>query len=168
MVDYFRWQQEHDDYLRHLAANGLSSAMIVDELHKKFRGVCKFTRNSVIGRAHRLKIGLKANKKTEIKKVKTETKIIKEKPETKIKVKPLEPKRVLFLAPIEEIFPEEKPKLSILDLGPNQCRYTASEGNPADFDFCGKPTQIGRSYCDNHYDILYYKRSAKSDEGKAA
>ena len=128
------WSDADVALLRKLAARGLTSRQIADELGGKF------TRNSVIGKAHRAGILLDTLKQREVKK--------EPEPVQTATVHYLKPKKT-FRRPLS---PKE-PKLIgnqtfIMGLTSHTCRFPMS-GEGEKTLFCGDPTEKG-SWCPEH------------------
>jgi hypothetical protein len=49
---------------------------------------------------------------------------------------------------------ERSHALSILDVGPNQCRFIVEDGTVPAL-CCGAPAPTGSSWCDSHFRIVY-------------
>ena len=141
------WPTERDDELKRLYAlvPRLSSSEIANALN------CGITRNSVIGRVHRLGLALRG-------KVKARPKVKR----IRIRTKP---------APVQEQpytlrCVETEPRgISLIDLEPGDCRYPDGD-NP--FTFCGCPQYDGSSYCVEHFALSIAKPRTNSESVTAA
>jgi GcrA cell cycle regulator len=96
------------------------------------------TKNSVIGKAHRLGIFIKPETENQ-------------KPRADIYAKPAKPAR-----------PAPKPAsaarhISLGELGRNECRYPVGKDKkvPGVHLFCGTPTHQKYSYCETHHNIVW-------------
>lgn len=145
------WSDADVALLRKLAAKGLTSRQIADELGGKF------TRNSVIGKAHRAGILLNTLKQREVKK--------ELEPVQMATVHYLKPKKT-FRRPLS---PKE-PKLIgnqifIMGLTSNMCRFPVS-GDGERTLFCGDPTEKG-SWCPDHRKRVFYPKPGVKRDGEA-
>jgi hypothetical protein len=136
------WLPEHDAILRQNFDKGLplSYSQIASVINGKFG--TRYSRNSAIGRANRLKL-------VALKKIKREpgSKPIERKPRAtsgpKIPPKPVE----LRCDPVNA------GTLHLLELETDMCRYPTGEG--ADMKFCGRWQVEGKPYCGAHCEISY-------------
>lgn len=55
--------------------------------------------------------------------------------------------------PMADPPPSDVPRVSLLDLKPNGCRYPLGDVGQPDFGFCGEPQFAGSSYCEYHHCI---------------
>jgi hypothetical protein len=151
-----RWTEEMDNLLREKAMQGMPSVKIAMELGESFKEFAPFSRNSVIGRAHRIKVSLTAKASKNGYKVEVVEPVA---PPKKKKVFRRDPK--LRVAPTEiKSEPLIKGKY-LLDLRPNECRYTSSNCKPSTYIFCAEPVIAGQSLCAEHYNVCYIKRDAR-------
>jgi len=146
---------EYDDLLIALNGEKLSAAKIADQINQKHG--TSFTRNSVIGRIHRL--GLIKTKKAPIAKpapmkrnhrltvgVGAQVQAIRR----KIKAAPL---------PVEDVFEPrvvaiESNRKTILELRAMECRWPDEDRNEdGQHTFCGCATMDGSSYCPAHAEL---------------
>lgn len=54
----------------------------------------------------------------------------------------------------------DRPLTSLVDLGPQQCKFPQGDPRQPDFGFCAAPTDKGRAYCDLHHGRAYTPRMA--------
>ncbi len=170
------WTDEMIETLKELWDQGVSTGEIGKRL-----GV---TKNSVVGKVHRLKlvgrpspIKRADSTKVEPKAKKEETK--KEKPkaqkievlEKPKKVEKLEPAKTKQIEHFEEevkiVRVKEAPQIapstrkdggySLTELGISSCRWPIGDPKDENFHFCGKKTRSGQTYCDEHSQIAYVK-----------
>lgn len=122
-----------------------------------------FTKNSVIGRIHRLGQAARA---TPLRIIVARTprppkpaKVAKPKPAPKpvrvlkAAVEPGEkPVAVVFIAPPEPVKPTHNDiaRVTFADLQPHQCRWPVGEVNHPEFGFCGEGRIEGKPYCPGH------------------
>lgn len=133
------WTDDRVATLKKLWGEGKTAAEIAKELGD-------VTRNAVIGKAHRLKLSnrvspIQQNKKATPKPANTS------KPETV--EKKAAPRAVA--APVKPL----GKKLSLLDLKPNQCRWSEGDPREDDFGFCGDQIMPGLPYCAEHAKVAY-------------
>jgi GcrA cell cycle regulator len=133
------WTDDRVATLKKLWGEGKTAAEIAKELGD-------VTRNAVIGKAHRLKLSnrvspIQSNKKAV------------PKPANISKPEPLEKKAAPRppAAPVK-ILGE---KLSLIDLKPNQCRWSEGDPREDDFSFCGDQIMPGLPYCAEHAKVAY-------------
>ena len=144
------WTSEMDDKLRELVARRLPAREVAAAISDHFSLANPITKNSVIGRAHR--IGVVLEKPTAARRPE-KIKPPKEVPAPKIKAvkKPPPPK-------VYKKKEEATAKVSgvrIWELSLNQCRWTDSNGPASDFVFCAEATRPGLSYCPEHHAKAY-------------
>lgn len=153
------WPDEHIERLAKLYAEKVPASMIAAMLTTEF-GVTR-TRNSVLGKAHRLKITTsreeenkrRANKRRQAKETAARNTV------PSLASGPLIQGGIVFtdagirwqrehrlpapLPPCEEI----EGGVTLADIGPGQCRFIPGEPAGLDTLFCGKPVLGGKSYC---------------------
>lgn len=149
LPSYFPWTEEQVEKLRKLTDDGLSCSQIAAQLGT--------SRNSVIGKQHRVGIRSKRPSTQSVARAKPrKSKLYPErifKPYTKSTRKP--PMDFdNYQSPTMEVVPL---KLSLLELKADQCRYPYGEPSNKDFFFCGLPAIEGRSYCLCHYQLTHTK-----------
>ena len=133
------WTEERVETLTRLLAERRTAA----EIAACFGDI---TRNAVIGKAHRMGLSSPRPRKT-----------VRLRPKPKLPTKP--PTKLPTRSRPVTLSPKPR-RLTLLELGPNQCRY------PLDNDlFCGADTRKGFSYCDYHYKICHMKREGKPNGG---
>jgi len=122
-----------------------------------------FTKNSVIGRIHRLGQAARAPPLRIIvartPRPPKPAKVAKPKPAPKpvrvlnAAVEPGEkPVAVVFIAPPEPVKPTHNDiaRVTFADLQPHQCRWPVGEVNHPEFGFCGEGRIEGKPYCPGH------------------
>ena len=143
------WTTEHDDALMTLLGleENLTFTVIAQRMAEQF--ALPFTRNSCIGRAHRLKMPPRPEKPIKDPK--------KRKPREKVVAMPV---RIDAPIPPKEAYrPRNGRDLTIYQLGYGDCRWP--EGNQPPLSYCGETAEDGRPYCFAHCEIAYhtpYKR----------
>jgi GcrA cell cycle regulator len=147
------WTEDRTEKLKKLYASGyFSCSGIAAEMGD---GV---TRNAIIGKMHRLGLSGQIYIKRRCSKTpeeKEETKRLKEERRRErrrtqrgdffmVRARPtnLEALRCIEINPLHK---------SLLDLGPNDCRYPYGDNAP--YTFCGHPKLEGHSYCGTHFGI---------------
>ena len=128
----FKWTDENIQKLKKMLANGKSAREIAEELG----GI---SRNSVIGKAHRLGISAQNEKKKT--KTASPSKEVKKKAESN--VKPI--KQVIHIS-------QATPRSS-----ENSCQWPIGDPGTSEFKFCYEPAKQGRPYCNEHCNIAYRK-----------
>jgi GcrA cell cycle regulator len=158
---------ENNNQIKDLWLEGLTGSQIAKKL-----GV---TRNSVMGKLHRMRhSGALAGKalKQRMKSIKTaiskkELEIRKSDPGSAFDVwipRPVPVEKYLSIIVCEDVPPKPVGKPIQFDkLTSKSCRFVVNSGNPRDFLFCGNPKK-GRSYCDEHEKICYYRPIKKDEE----
>ncbi len=112
------WTEDKIKTLKKLWTSGASTAEIAKKL-----GISK---NSVIGKVHRLELGARPSP---IKKVA---------PVKKVKAAK-----------------QKKERIGIMDLKMNTCRWPIGDPTDEDFHFCGENTVTGKPYCAEHCALAY-------------
>jgi GcrA cell cycle regulator len=146
------WTEQRDAELRRLLAEGNSA--------RDCAAIFGVTRNSVIGRSHRLDIRSSAPSNSRPKKSKETPK----------------PKAATILAPgvpmpqpqvshrVELVFGDETIELkpagsgaaeAVMALRRDSCRWPNGDPLGDDFNFCGCKALIGRPYCETHYRLSF-------------
>lgn len=137
------WTIERADELTRLWVSGLSASQVAAQLG----GI---TRNSVIGKVHRLGLQRRGSALPHENKPRQ--------PRVRIRVTRTNSngngRQITAYVPAEqaalrcaEIMPRD---IGLLDLEPNDCRHPYGEGP---FTFCGHPKQPGSSYCTPHFHL---------------
>lgn len=133
------WNAQLDETLRFHHTAGLTFHEIADKM-----GV---SRSSIAGRCHRLQLARG-----------------KSRPQMD-KPRPKKPKtRQLPPEPIVRVLPATNAKGAvdaILATHWRSCRFAIGDPKKPDFQFCGQVTEAGRSYCSDHYKVVYYKDPRK-------
>ena len=151
------WTEERVELLKKLWLEGLSASQIAGVLGE---GV---TRNAVIGKVHRL--GLSGRAKTPSSSVPRVRK-----PRT-TGMRPrmryhgnnaLAPQYDYEqdLDPLANVVPIG-PRISILELSENTCRWPIGDPLTPDFYFCGQHSEEGKPYCDFHSRRAYHQLEKK-------
>lgn len=145
------WSETNTALLRQYWAEGLTCSQIAERLGR-------VSRNSVIGKAHRL--NLSSRKKT---------------PVIRIERKPRKPKTPLLIgaARVEAfkaaVEAEHLPAgLALFDLRADSCRWPIGDPRSASFRFCGCEKQEGSSYCAGHHQLAHRPRAEWEAEQAAA
>ncbi len=68
--------------------------------------------------------------------------------------------RVIKKKPREYVPPR---KLPLTNLGNRECRWPIGDPRHDDFAFCGNETVTGRSYCEQHCAVAYYRKAETQD-----
>jgi GcrA cell cycle regulator len=133
------WTDEAIEQLRQLTADGLYASEIAANL--------KTTRNSVIGKQHRL--GLISVHKPSVRKARMHRPVP--------RMRPPKPSRILVERPIprSSTSPDRAWSCTIMELQPWTCRFPLEEIAPRQFLFCGAPAIDGCPYCGFHARVAY-------------
>jgi len=138
------WTEERVSILRDLWGNGKSASQIAEILGG-------FSRNAVIGKAHRL--GLSVSKA---------------------------PKPKAVVEPVVKAEPKPKPRIeqpraaplveggaTILNLTERMCRWPIGDPRDPGFRFCGSLALPGLPYCSDHAAVAYQQPKPRREEGQA-
>jgi hypothetical protein len=163
------WTEEQLKFLSDCADKRMSGSAIARTMTHKFKK--EFTRNAVIGKAHRHKIPLYRTKSDPVveKKITNAKRAIKElieRPKKIVKKPVIEKAEVIVVkGPFKN--PLSKPTV-LLDLVEGQCKYPEGDVRTNDLFFCGAPADSlrSRTYCAYCYPIMY-QPLAKYRENKA-
>ena len=145
------WTDERVELLKEHFAAGLTCREIADDI-----GV---SRNAVIGKLSRLNLtrgDTRGRRRAEKKTGRPGS--ARSNP---LRAKPLHRLVLivdLFASPVSPEDPssiDEGNRRSLLELGPNQCRWPISTPGAADFCFCGNTAAEGESYCPGHIRLAY-------------
>lgn len=136
--ELFDWTDDRIATLERMWADGDSALQIGRHLGT--------TRNSVIGKVHRL--GL----------------------ERRVEVKPPPNAQLEAAARLRALREERRPaeeygRVNILDLKDGECRYTCSETQP--YEFCARPAVPGLSWCAHCSEIVFSKPINVSEQDRA-
>ena len=123
------WTEEKIKQLKKLWSKGKTTVEIAKEM-----GISK---NSVIGKVHRLELNARPS------------------PIKKEAVKKTVKKKV-----------QKQENVSLLDLKLNSCRWPIGDPKDADFHFCGKDTVTGKPYCSEHCKIAYTSLKELANQNK--
>ena len=146
------WDDQRVEKLRIYWARGYTASEIARALGE---GV---TRNSVIGKAHRLKLAARAPSKKSKRPEKQDVAINLNKQERHISKK----SRFRSLL-LDKSFPPEDPK-QLEQLDDKSCRWPSQHHpNEEGFYFCGRPPVEGFSYCKLHVLLAFQVRDQKED-----
>lgn len=150
-----RWTIQQDEMLKKLYESELSMSQIAAKMD------CGFTKNSIIGRVHRLKLPLRGHPKAaEQKKRLARTPVIRlvRANSNSTQLRAYEAVQIKQ-APLRcaEIEPRN---LSLAELEADDCRYPYGD---SPFQFCGHPKADGCTYCWQHH-LLTRKLSRTIDE----
>ncbi len=130
------WTDERVSELCQFWDDGYSASAIADKLGN---GI---SRCAVLGKAHRLELTSRENRKGKSKLKAPSLKIV------------LHPKCRKAPRPFDAAeLPFSPVNLSLLDLGANQCRFPTTDDNP--FLFCGMKKKDGSVYCPHHHQVTH-------------
>jgi GcrA cell cycle regulator len=160
-VKTITWTEEMVSLLKENASQGLSASEIAAILKNQFH--LPFTRNAVIGKAHRIKVKVGRHKLIVTKPAPKPVPKPAPKVETVVEAKaPKKPvNKIKFIVPKSTVMHEFKnPKalgIELLFLKEGQCRYPLGDVQKNNLRFCAAPVDYGRSqsYCADCYSIVY-------------
>ena len=144
------WTNEEVRKLKELYGKGSTAGQIAAIIGK--------TRNSIIGKSFRLKLSTKSNPKSNNSK-----QILKHQENTSLsRTKTRKSKFISTL--IGKDFPPER-KVTLEQLRNEDCRFP--NGHPdqpyPEFNFCGRPSVKGLSYCLAHLPLVFQPRNKKEE-----
>lgn len=125
------WTDDKIEELKALWGKGLSASQIAGELGEGF------TRNSVIGKAHRL--GLES------------------------RPSPVKSEAAKAKAPASRKKAADRPRVGLLDLTERMCKWPLGHPGDADFHFCGTPSVPAMPYCPDHCREAYQAQQPRRD-----
>jgi hypothetical protein len=150
------WPDDQVEELKRLNDKGLSSAEAAHELNLKFRAT--HSRNAVIGKKARLGLSVPTGPRTPR---------MKSAQDRVLKARIAHPKAARHQFTCDEsglrIADVVPLHLSLLDLGPRQCRYPYGD---SPFTFCGCSTFDGSSWCEPHAALVTRPWQDRRDAGK--
>ena len=145
------WDQHKEQKLRELWSKGLSASKISEQIPGT-------TRNSIIGKSHRLGLESRALRKKTSVKVNTENNNTQE-----VKTQKLGRKAKFKALLLDKNFPPENP-VELSDLNDDLCRWPLGEKLlPAKF-FCGRKPMLKFPYCQLHMLYGYQSRNEKDED----
>ena len=164
---------ENNKEIKELWLKGLTGNQIAKQL--------SITRNSVMGKLHRMRhSGILAEKALD-ERMKTIRTAVRKKIETTLELehkpdpdstvnawipRPEPVEQHLNLVVCEEAPPQPTSKpIPFEKLTSRSCRFIINSGDPKDFLFCGKPKK-GRSYCDEHENVCYYRPLKRNENNE--
>jgi len=135
MDDHVVWNQELDSTLRRLIeAEGMTGRQACETM--KFQFGLRFTRNSIIGRSHRLGLHFKRSPGSEKR--------------TQKPPKMFKPRKIVKHTAV--IIPLPRLNIPMNDLNENTCRWPAGDAPP--YNYCGKRRERG-AFCSEHAALAY-------------
>jgi GcrA cell cycle regulator len=139
------WADDHTNLLKILWAQGLSASQIAQRLGTGF------TRNAVIGKAHRL--GLQRRSASTPRKPASALALPKPQPKPRRVVVQLPPRPARTAPPPPAL--KRDPEIShgnvtLATAAPCSCKWPVGERTGADMLICGAPAEKDRPYCTNH------------------
>jgi len=145
------WDKSKEKLLRQLWSKGLSASKISEQIPGT-------TRNSIIGKSHRL--GLEARSNSRKSQFKTEK---------NLNIPPLNKNQKLgrkakFKALLLSKDIEKENPIQIEDCNDSQCRYPNNHPGNKDFYFCGRTALEGTVYCSIHFLLCFQSKNEKEEE----
>lgn len=164
-----KWDDARVERLREMWSGALSAAEIATIF--TLSGF-PLTRNAVLGKVHRLRLGLRGSAEDGIERAWSERKRVGK------RVRPKNPTfgtrgkfqspKPLPATPIKE--PPRPPvarMVSLLDLKHGDCKFPLGDPRNPDFGFCGAKRQAGLPYCEYHAGLAYRTAGPpRSEEAK--
>lgn len=170
-LGFFRWTKESTDRLVSLwCQEGASASVIARVISDEFN--YPVTRNSVIGKAHRLGLehpstGLRIRKSrgSNIPVVKKSLTTQSSDNSKELSPRPSRtPEKRLspVVAPepdVDDAPPSLADRIQLVDLRETSCRFPIGDPRSEHFRFCGAPSPIDKPYCNHHARIAYAPRA---------
>lgn len=155
------WTDEAVEELKKMWDKGMTTGQIAKVLN--------VTKNSIIGKVHRLCLTARPSpiKKSSGKSV--EKKASKPQKAEKVEKATKTSNKVVKEAPISPISENTKTPVSIVEetniplvkLDNHTCRWPMGDPKDEDFCFCGKRIRTGQTYCEEHAAVAYVKAGKK-------
>lgn len=155
------WTDDRLAELLRLNSDGLSARQIAD----KMGGI---TRNAVIGKLRRMGVALKyATGPRDGHKTESIAKLTAKRPPsenwrwsggglvTSVRRAKARAKIVFCSTQSAAQFPPDMPRISLLDLKHNDCRFPLGDPGDPNFGFCGQPRTGVLPYCEHHAKVCY-------------
>ena len=140
------WDSDLVEQLIKLVREGYSGGMIAARL-----GV---SRNSVIGKVTRLgmKLGNSRNsmQRNLAQQLRLKANYRRYKRKAGDRLRPPPPKVKFTVEPLPAAHTDDVPRKSLIELGPDDCRYPIGDPKESTFGFCAKERVPGSSYCPTH------------------
>ena len=167
------WTDEAVEELKKMWDKGMTTGQIAKALN--------VTKNSIIGKVHRLCLTARPSpiKKSSTPKTETEDKktapkakktckttekkekVVEKKVEKPVKEKVVEPKEVKAAEPAPKVVVEET-NIPLVKLDNHTCRWPLGDPKDDDFCFCGKRIKTGQTYCEEHAAVAYVRNGKKA------
>lgn len=159
------WTDEAVEELKRMWDRGMTTGQIAKALN--------VTKNSIIGKVHRLCLTARPSPikkapetKNEKKAAKIEKNIKTEKNEKTVKTVKEEQKisaenRLAERVPSKESTAIEETNIPLVKLDNHTCRWPLGDPRDDDFCFCGKRVKTGQTYCEEHAAVAYVKPGKK-------
>lgn len=158
------WTEPVIELLKQLAAEKLSASVIAEKINAEFRSSLPWnlTRNAIIGKFHRLEIGLKSQREYHTKPRPYEPQKRLERPGGNAPIKkvgnwinfadaqPRPPRAFVPKTVAEDLQIPEEQRRSILELDNHTCRFPIGEVGSPSFFYCGAEPLAGGVYCEGH------------------
>lgn len=156
MKQVYGWTDKEDTALKSLWHRDVVLSHIAGILNKQFPDKVR-TRNSVIGRAHRLGLGPRTTAQQNGKKgnkVKKMNQLAAQAVPEQAPAQPKSLKQVVKYVPKQ--YPRSAKAVSMMELTEKTCRWPIGEvEDKANFHFCGCEPKRGSVYCAEHYKLAY-------------
>jgi len=145
------WDKSKEKLLRQLWSKGLSASKISEQIPGT-------TRNSIIGKSHRLGLEARSNSRKSQFKTNKNLNI-----PTVNKNQKLGRKAKFKALLLSKDFEKENP-IQIEDCNDSLCRYPNNHPGNKDFYFCGRTALEGTVYCSMHFLLCFQSKHEKEEE----
>ena len=150
------WNEKNVETLRTLVEKGLSSSVIAAHMGRGF------TRNSIIGKCHRLGI-IRGKPRVSMEYGKSPPLIKRDRNRfVATRVYSKAPVRVIEPLP-EPASPGSQP-VTLMDIRSGLCRWPLGDPRKDSFRYCGSECEATRSYCDFHHGLAYQPANDRRNE----
>ena len=146
------WTDQKVELLRELWGKGKTAREIAEIMGPGF------TRNSIIGKSHRLNLSAKIKKRNLSSNQNFDVTTSKDHPESQKRGRKSRFKSLI----IEKDFEPENPK-NLEELNENSCKWPMGHPNESSFYFCGRSSLKDFSYCKLHLLYAFQPKGKKED-----
>ena len=159
------WTDEAVEELKKMWDRGMTTGQIAKALN--------VTKNSIIGKVHRLCLTARPSPIKKVSDVKNDKKSVKADKSTKSETNETITKQTKTKYDIsaedkstekmsaKETVTVEDTNIPLVKLDNHTCRWPLGDPRDDDFCFCGKRVKTGQTYCDEHASVAYVKPGKK-------
>jgi len=153
------WNDETVEELKRMWDRGMTTGQIAKALN--------VTKNSIIGKVHRLCLTARPSpiKKVSTAKEEKKTPLVEKAPKT-VKAPAKEVSVAVEVPQIKEVSsissPIEETNIPLVKLDNHTCRWPLGDPRDDDFCFCGKRVKTGQTYCEEHAAVAYVRVGKKN------